>query len=188
VKGLICLGCGMLVVALTFVVTMGQEESPPAYVGMKGCVCHKLKSLGNQVGHWQEKDPHAKAYESLKSEESKKVAAQMGIKDPTADKRCLECHATASVAPEDQRVNLKMEDGVSCEGCHGPGSKYCKKQIMIDRERAVARGLVVIKTPEQRQKVCGRCHNKDVPKEFYKELDFVKDWEPVKHTLPPEEN
>ncbi|MEW6356632.1 MAG: multiheme c-type cytochrome [Planctomycetota bacterium] len=178
----------MLVAVMTFIVAGGEEESRPTYVGLKGCVCHKLKSLGNQVGHWKEKDPHSRAYESLKSEKARKTAEQMGVQDPMTDKRCVECHATAFGVSEAQRGDLKMEDGIACEGCHGPGSKYSKKPIMIDREEAIAKGLVILVAPEQRQKVCGRCHNKNVPKEFYKERDFVKDWEPIKHSLPQEEH
>lgn len=170
------------------IVTVGQEnEAPLAYVGMKGCVCHKLKSLGNQVGHWKEKDPHAKAYESLQGEKSKKLCGEMGIADPLTDKRCAECHMTAFGVAAERLGSLTPEDGVTCESCHGPGERYSKKEIMNDRDAAVASGLILLQDSDQRKKVCGKCHNEKVPKEFSKTLDFVKDWEPYKHKLAPPE-
>ena len=177
-----CFGGGLL--GSVLVITLGQDADQPTYVGLKGCVCHKLSTYGNQIGHWKEKDPHAKAYELLKGEKSKEVAGKIGIADPLKDGRCLRCHATAFVAPEAQRANLAMEDGVSCEGCHGPGSKYHNKQVMSDRKLAVANGLIPLKESDARTKLCSGCHNeKDVPEAFYKERDFDKDWAPLNHPL-----
>ena len=183
-RSILLLGAVLLVAGLMRVVTLGDEPETIAYMGMKGCICHKAKRYGNQVKHWKEKDPHSKAYESLRTDESKAVAARMGITDPLIDERCTKCHATAAGVSEDMRGSLTLEDGVTCESCHGPGSKYCKKKIMSDREQAVANGLRLLKDSEERTKVCGDCHNENVPKEFYKKRDFVKDWEPFRHMLP----
>jgi hypothetical protein len=58
---------------------------------------------------------------------------------------CLKCHATN---------DGESMPGVQCEACHGPGSEYWPIPVMIDRQKAVAVGLLV-----QDQKLCDTCHD-----------------------------
>ena len=67
--------------------------------------------------------------------EAKDVAVKMGIKgDPQQVKECLSCHVTAYGASADIRGKLTNEEGVSCEACHGAGSKYkkMKKEMQLE--------------------------------------------------------
>ncbi|MBI5365446.1 MAG: cytochrome C554 [Planctomycetes bacterium] len=156
------------------------EPEKPAhnYVGVDKCkVCHKSEAKGNQHGKWLE-SKHSKAYATLASEESKKVAKEKGIADPQKAPECLRCHTTAfGVAAEALGEKFKVEEGVQCEACHGPGADYQKKEIMKDVEKAKAAGMTL---PDE--KVCTKCHNKDSP--FYKEFDFKKFAEKIAHPNP----
>lgn len=104
------------------------------YIGAEKCkICHKV-----QFESWKGLG-HATAFERLKPEEQAKA-------------ECLKCHATGG--------NAAMP-GVQCEACHGPGSDYKAMQVMKDRDKALAAGLVV---PDEA--TCKSCHEKaphDVP-------------------------
>ncbi|RMF63789.1 MAG: hypothetical protein D6743_10235, partial [Calditrichaeota bacterium] len=57
---------------------------------------------------------------------------------------------------------LTLEEGVSCEACHGPGSRYRGRKVM----REIASGKLVgaeLGLVPQNEKVCVRCHNKESP-------------------------
>ena len=149
-------------------------------VGVKKCkMCHKSKKIGNQFGIWSAKK-HANAMKSLSSKESMDYAKKNGIADPTTDAKCTVCHSTmASVdkAMLDAKSKMTMEEGVSCESCHGPGSVYKKNSIMKDREKALAAGMVI---PDE--KTCVKCHNEKNP--FHKPFDFKKMVAKIAHPVP----
>ena len=78
---------------------------------------------------------------------------------------------------------FKVEQGVQCETCHGPGSGYKKKAIMKDREKAVANGLLVYENPGA--ELCINCHNVESP--TYVDFVFAEMWEKIKHPKPGSE-
>ena len=54
-----------------------QEEAK--YIGAEKCkMCHMNKARGDQWGKWQT-GPHAKAFETLGTEEAKAVAKKAGV-------------------------------------------------------------------------------------------------------------
>ena len=66
------------------------------YIGAAKCkMCHMKPAKGKQFDVWQE-GPHANAMKTLANEESKKIAAEKGIADPTTDAACIKCHATVA--------------------------------------------------------------------------------------------
>ena len=146
-------------VLLAAVACWADGRDPANYVGVKTCgMCHKKEETGNQLGNW-EKSPHAKAFATLGTPEAKEAAKKLGVDDPQKSGKCLKCHSTAynfteSVATE----KVKVEDGVVCESCHGPGKKYMSKSTMEDREKAIAAGLVHPATQS-----CKLCHNSESP-------------------------
>lgn len=128
----------------------------PVYVGARVCAeCHHDQAAGHQFSLWRA-GPHAKAYASLWSPESKQIAKLSGIpEEPQQAAMCLGCHATASQAEEwEKEKRFYLEDGIQCEYCHGPGSEYMPAEIMMDRAKAMANGL---KMPGERE--CLMCHN-----------------------------
>jgi hypothetical protein len=129
------------------------------YMGNKKCgTCHKKDEMGNQIAVWQESG-HAKAFETLGSEQAKKWAAERGLGDPQQEADCVKCHSTAH-GIDDKFVSRKFDrqGGIQCEGCHGPGKDYRKKKVMVDRDLAISKGLI-----PQSEKVCVACHNDESP-------------------------
>jgi hypothetical protein len=107
-------------------------SKPIKYVGVKKCkTCHKKAKDGNAYKIWSG-TKHAKAFELLGSAKAKKKAKELGIsKDPQKALECLICHVAGAQLPKSQFAkSFKATDGVQCENCHGPGSKYRKKKIM----------------------------------------------------------
>lgn len=137
------------------------------YIGVAKCkMCHKKAATGNQYGKWLE-GPHAKAMESLKGDEKK-------------DPKCLKCHSTYYSVDEDLIATLTPEEGVSCESCHGPGSRYKSNTIMKDREKAIERGLII-----PTKELCVKCHNDESPN--FKGFDFDEYVKKIAHPIPKSE-
>jgi len=151
---------GFAFLALAFLIPKSAAANGERkFVGHKKCrTCHKKEGIGNQYGIWLD-SRHAKAYETLATDKAREWAAEAGVDDPQTDDRCVKCHSTAHGVPDDM-VSKKFDRtaGVQCESCHGAGKDYRKKKIMIDRDKAIEKGLV-LPTPA----VCTECHNDDSP-------------------------
>ena len=150
------------------------------YVGVAKCkTCHNTKKIGKQYTIWKN-GPHAKAMETLKSKKALDYAKAHGIADPSTDPKCTKCHSTMASVKKDQidpRGKLTMAEGVECESCHGPGSVYRKRSIMVNHEKSLANGLIM-----PTKEVCETCHNKENP--FYKPFDFKKYAAKIAHPIP----
>lgn len=159
-KGSAWLVGGVLAVVSISLCAMAQTGDPAKLIGTKKCaMCHKKEATGDQFGKWQAAG-HSKAYELLASEEAKAVAAKLGIDDPQTSGQCLKCHSTAYYFTEALVSEaVAVEDGVSCESCHGPGDDYKKMSTMKSHDEAVAAGLVY----PAKEKSCTLCHNDTSP-------------------------
>ena len=158
-----------LAVAFSSAMTV-QTGDPAKLISVKKCaMCHKKEDKGNQYGKWQSMG-HAKAFEILGTEEAKAVGAKLGIDDPQSSGQCLKCHSTAYYFTETlQTEEVTLENGVSCQSCHGPGADYKKKSIMESLEESIANGMVY----PAKEKSCTLCHN-----------DTGPTWDPNRYTLP----
>lgn len=152
------------------------------YVGVKKCkMCHKKAEDGDQFGQWQS-SAHAKAYEVLASDDAKAKAKGLGIDNPQTSPECLKCHATAfPVMANIATEKITLEEGVSCETCHGPGQGYQKKKTMQGISDGTIDGasLGLIKPDE---KVCAQCHNSDNP--FDPGFNFEEAYKKIAHPRP----
>lgn len=149
------------------------------YIGVSKCkMCHMSDSKGNQYKHWQE-SKHAKAYETLASEEAKNTAERVGLKtDPQKSPECLKCHVTAfSVKDDLKEESFNIADGVQCETCHGPGSDYKGLTIMKDKQKAQEAGLII-----PAKEVCIKCHNEESPN--YPGFNFDEFYKKIAHPMP----
>ena len=70
-----------------------------------------------------------------------------------------------------------LDEGVSCEACHGAGGDYWKKNIMEDRDASIANGMVADPGAN-----CVSCHNEQSP--TYKPFNFEEYWPKIQHGLP----
>ena len=127
------------------------EPVPPAdqtFIGVNKCSsCHFDK-----FSDWKkQQDKHAKAFDILPAASK-------------TDPNCLSCHSTGfGQASGFKTVADKALAGVTCEACHGPGSKHeeiakpfaTKKQKSAEEEK-IARDSIYLMLPEN---VCVTCHS-----------------------------
>ncbi|MCF8239958.1 MAG: cytochrome c family protein [Melioribacteraceae bacterium] len=153
------------------------------YVGSKTCgMCHKKDKDGAQLKVWEE-SMHSKAYEVLKTEEANKIAAEKGFGKAVEAKECLQCHAVGyDLDASRLDKKFKIEDGVQCETCHGPGSEYKSMKVMKSQEESVNKGLKIFKNDDEIKALCVTCHNDKSP--TFKGFDFAKMYAKIKHNIP----
>jgi hypothetical protein len=150
------------------------------YIGVAQCViCHRTDAQGRQEAIWRE-SLHARAFQTLKTEKSVKIATEMGIaKAPHEAQECLVCHVTGWNLPAERLGNrFNMEDGVQCETCHGAGSDY-RAIHGRDPQAGKERGLIVASGDAD---ACIVCHNEKSP--TYKGFDFERDMAKIAHPVP----
>jgi hypothetical protein len=130
----------------------------------RGPVCHtsneELKSVyGDEWFVWHEDDRHSRAYEVLKSAESKRIVQKLGYRESATEVGvCLDCHAD-HVPKEKRGPQFKLSQGVGCEACHG-GSEVWASRHDDGRPHAenVKNGLYPADDPVARAALCTSCH------------------------------
>ena len=128
------------------------------YLGAAGCAqCHTGAQMGFQFSKWRA-SKHAQAYATLSTPRAREIAAQWQLTgDPRTIAECLKCHATAYHDPAGGvEETYSVQEGVSCEACHGAGSHYATEPVMKDRAAAEAAGLKPT-TPETCRGVPCQC-------------------------------
>ena len=70
-----------------------------------------------------------------------------------------------------------MDEGVSCETCHGPGSMYKGASVMKNRELAMTKGMII---PDEA--LCKTCHNEESP--TYKGFNYTEMLAKIAHPNP----
>jgi hypothetical protein len=148
------------------------------YMGALSCkMCHNLKTSGEQYNIWTA-SKHAMAYKDLASEKSKEIAKAKGIEDAQKSDKCLKCHITGfGATAEEKGPKYDIAEGITCEGCHGPGEKYMPMNVMKDPKLSKEKGLIM-----PGEKECKACHNPDSP--TYKEFKFADAFKVIAHPNP----
>lgn len=153
---------------------MGQNFK---YIGASKCkMCHVKPATGEQYNIWL-KGPHANAMKTLAGDAAKKIATEKGIADPTTDAACTKCHSTVASIDPKLNATATMDEGVSCETCHGPGSMYKGASVMKNREMAMSKGMII---PDEA--LCKTCHNEKSP--TYKGFNFAEMAAKIAHPNP----
>jgi hypothetical protein len=145
------------------------DRSRDKTLGMVNCassLCHgSIASWNgspvnqNEYVVWSRLDKHARAYNLLLNEKSRRIAANLALPQPAHQSRiCLDCHAyvPAVAAPEAHRVS----DGISCEGCHGPAERWIASHTEpgATHKANLANGLYPSDQPLARARLCLSCH------------------------------
>ena len=150
------------------------QDSPPRYMGVASCAstpCHG--GVGGpaekrcEYTNWITNDPHAKAYGTLFSERSKRIAKNLAedvasILPAHESPACLACHALI-VPDEQQGPRFTLDDGVGCEACHGPSEHWLGPHRLNDwrtmsQSRKAAFGMVDLQSVSTRLRQCIGCH------------------------------
>ena len=171
--------CAVLcAMALLSSLAMAQNK----YIGTKMCgACHKQAKTGEAYTIWS-KSPHASAFKTLQSDEANKIAKEKGLKVPAAEApECLECHVTGGGKAKNVDKTFNMEEGVTCEACHGPASGYKTLHSKPEnKEKAIAAGLKQGDASDP--KPCKECHNEKSP--TFKGFKMDEYWKKIAHKLP----
>ncbi len=162
-------------------------ESP--YIGVASCAasgCHgdtgspteaaelKRPAWRTSFWEWKEHDPHARAYHTLLTQQSRDIVRFL---DPQAAdnnalyaaflaKNCCGCHATGNDATQGDATNARpnsLEWGVQCEACHGPARDWLtphsrREWTALSNDEHARLGLRDTRNVASRAKVCVECH------------------------------
>ncbi|MDA0262433.1 MAG: multiheme c-type cytochrome [Proteobacteria bacterium] len=114
--------------------------------------------LQNEYVTWQREDRHAKAYQILLNDRSKRIAANLGLPAAHTAKICLDCHSD-NVAQETRGRQFQVSDGVGCESCHGGSVRWLGTHVAgASHQENVQAGLYPTENPVKRAELCLSCH------------------------------
>jgi hypothetical protein len=118
----------------------------------------------NEYVFWIERDPHARAYETLSNAASLRMLDRLEIRrdgqivDTAGYRNCLACHNPAQ-EPDQRGPNHDGQFGVDCESCHGPAEGWIDKHYGgVPRAALAQLGAVATKDLAVRAELCVRCH------------------------------
>ena len=139
------------------------------YVGPGSCsavACHGgieprsvTRVLQNEYSTWVTRDKHARAYTSLTTPLGEQIARTLQLGPAEQAQRCLVCHAL-DVPASQQARKFDLADGVSCESCHGPASRWIGPHLQANAQHAqmVSLGLYDNRNLVLRTERCLSCH------------------------------
>lgn len=122
----------------------------PGSCGTGNTDCH-AKETKNMI------DKHKNAVDNLStSDRLDEILTKYGVdknKYLVGSGKCMSCHGTVIT----DKTNAEVEEGVSCENCHGPGSGY-KDNHKEAKGKGFAFGLLDLGSLDKRGEACVRCH------------------------------
>ena len=166
---MLCIDSSVMLLLLFLLISAAWAESPK-YMGTASCSssnCHGSTApksgssiYQNEYVTWLKEDKHAQAWKVLLNEDSRRIAENLGIKNPSAEQLCLNCHATQTAQPEQRGAKFSQEDGVSCETCHGPSEHWLAPHTEkgSDHKRNVSQGMRELVPLRERAEFCVSCH------------------------------
>src|SRR5436305_5899911 len=146
-----------------------NPPNPSKYIGPGSCsasACHggvapaaNSRILQNEFSTWVVRDKHAQAYEALQTPVAKRMSNILEIGNPATEPKCLACHALAPSKVERGR-EFEINEGVSCESCHGPSSAWLGPHSMRgwSRKQSLALGMYDTEALISRAEKCTSCH------------------------------
>jgi hypothetical protein len=164
----------VLVVAVYPLLAGGQQPASSSfgvgkYNGPGACTasnCHggvQPKDLTripqNEYSIWSAQDKHARAYLVLSNPVSLRMGRILGIEQPNKAAKCLQCHALF-VSPELRATTFQLDDGVSCENCHGPAVGWLGPHTTKDwkHEQSIELRMYDTRDLVSRSQKCLSCH------------------------------
>jgi len=137
-------------------------ESKRELVGVNSCsasACHGGVETGarlSEAATWRALDPHARAYATLLSKESRRIAERLWDGQTQAHDAalCLKCHVHSNY--EQASPNFRKQDGVGCESCHGAAGEWLTPHYRPNWKTSL--GMIDTKRLYDRANVCATCH------------------------------
>ncbi len=160
-----------LLLSCAFSLAQAEEraDGPAKYLGVVTCAGSTCHGAGHPVGDarisqteflsWHRDDAHSKAYRVLLEDKGQRIARNLGLENAASAPECLACHATF-VPAEVRGKRFQLSDGVGCESCHGPASKWLGQHVTgeASREDNIKAGMVRTEEPVTRAALCLSCH------------------------------
>lgn len=154
---------GLVLVAVLVALAGAASAQDAKFVGNAKCkMCHN--KADKKIWDSWKAQKHAKALETLKTDAAKEAAKKAGVTgDPSTAPECLQCHVTsydaAKKAPA--AAEIKLEDGVQCESCHGAASLHTEdgKKKMTDKTIDMSKHIA----KDVKEEACKKCHNEKSP-------------------------
>lgn len=158
------------------------EPEPGRYMGTGTCSssnCHGnvqpikgSKILHNEYHTWVKHDKHSQAYTKLTTSDGRRMATLMGLGDPTKEPLCLKCHATYVPDQKLRGEKFSLEDGVSCESCHGAAERWLSShaEAGATHQQNLDNGLADTVDLTKRATLCLSCHYGDDTKSVTHDL------------------
>jgi hypothetical protein len=155
---------------LSFPLLQGATVATPTpdnvrYVGAVTCqssMCHGGASPSrDQFTIWAHQDFHSRAYATLVTARSERMAESLGITSATESARCTICHAPmADIPAADLASTATPTEGVSCESCHNGAAAWLRGHTRPDWTYAdrIHAGLRDLRNAYVRANTCVACH------------------------------
>jgi len=135
------------------------------YIGAVTCqssMCHGGASPSrDQFTIWSHQDFHSRAYATLVTARSTRIAESLGISSATESTRCTICHAPlADLPPGHLASTADPTEGVSCENCHNGAAAWLRGHTRPDWTYAdrVHAGMRDLRSAFVRANTCVACH------------------------------
>ena len=157
--------------------TSGNKFGGAGSCNKEKCHGHATKKRANEYTTWIKAEIHSAGYSVLYEKEAKEIAKKYGIKGKAGeDQRCAVCHSIyLEKKPDLKGAKFDVNEGVTCEACHGPSSGYLEPHAkpyepkgaegkVLDQARAarhkesVGLGMWDAKNPKIRIETCVFCH------------------------------
>jgi predicted CxxxxCH...CXXCH cytochrome family protein len=133
----------LVIVAMSAGLAAGRARAqsavgPNIWKGVGSCSSTSCHNAGAVTGSpavkrseyavWSERDPHNRAFTVLLDDRSKSIERLFRRDQPGAraesDRLCLSCHVHPDFEGARHDPGFSVEDGVSCEACHGPAQGW----------------------------------------------------------------
>ncbi len=178
--GLAFIFCGLFSLAV-----QAAESGAQKFYGAETCStagCHGAADPKRfQFQYWQAADPHSKAFSTLTTARSARMAEDLKLGDATRSVTCTACHAPFQGLPENRlTASVKVQEGVSCESCHGAGGDWLRSHPRKDYSHSdrVTAGMRDLQNIYTRANSCVACHqnvSSELLKAGHSELIFELD-------------
>ena len=159
------------------------------FVGAAGCKsssCHGgAGEKRSQYLTWSQQDFHARSYAVLINARSARMAETLALPAAQMSNRCTVCHSPfQSVVPARLTTTAHVDEGVSCESCHGAAGPWLRGHTRKDWNYAmrIAAGMRDLRSLYVRANTCVACHqnlDSDLVEAGHPELTFELDGQSV---------
>jgi hypothetical protein len=171
-SAVVCVRLTFLAVLLALAANASADsDGAGKYIGPGSCAatsCHGSvkpvagsRILQDEYSSWILRDKHSRAYQALTGDVGERMARILKLGKAEEAPKCLACHALY-VAPEQRGRNYEINEGVSCENCHGPAQgwlgQHTARETPQKHAESIRLGMTETRDVIRRTQKCLECH------------------------------